>query len=208
MAGKAVALTPSERPAPWVIHVEILTDAGAVDKGRYVSSAAGQAREGSVKFLLEQHGRGTAADKRAYVNNTHDFLGRTPLACAVHGFGRYSSCRIVRMLLDNGADATCDIPWLDPATHVALLRVSREVIGGYATEEQMQRLEGIHRLLLQVDAVHATSWLWHSDVTFTVDAAAEGTSKTKTTSTPLRMMLPILRRRTRRPRVLLATLFR
>lgn len=69
-------------------------------------------------------------------------------------------------------------------------------------------LEGIWRLLLQVEAVRAVSWLWPSDVPFTVHVAAEGTSKTTTTSVALIRMLPILRRRSRRPRALLAGLFR
>ena len=77
-----------------------------------------------------------------------------------------------------------------------------------ATEEQLYGLEGIRRLLLRVEAIHAVSWLWPNDVPI-IGRAPKSSRGGKTTSTSLRMMLPVLRRRTRRRHyALLRALFR
>lgn len=39
----------------------------------------------------------------------------------------------------------------------------KKVWGRNATEEELNRLEGVRRLL-RVEDVHAMSWLWHGDV--------------------------------------------
>lgn len=69
-------------------------------------------------------------------------------------------------------------------------------------------MEAIRRLLLRLDAVHAPSWLWKTGAAPITDAAVHDTSRRETLSNPVTLMLPILRRRARRPSVLLAALSR
>ena len=83
---------------------------------------------------------------------------------------------------------------------------AKRVAGKEATEEQLDRLEGIRRLLLRVDAAHAVSWLWHNDVPM-IGCTLGGSKKDKGTPTPLSAMLPALRRRARRG-VVVRALFR
>ena len=83
----------------------------------------------------------------------------------------------------------------------------KKTAGKDATEHQRRRLEGIRRLLMRVGAIHAVSFLWPVDIP-SMMGATEVANRKVAASTPLRMMLPILRRRARRPRVLLAALFR
>ena len=191
----------------------VLTGAGVVDTGRALAAAAGHGREASVKLLLQQK----KGDKAAYVNYRDDD-SNTPLLFAL-GFGGYPSPspRIVRLLVDAGVDTSSVARFTNiegevvfdgtPLTCTTMMLRERIVPGEDATEEQLHKVEGIHRLLLRVEAVHAVSLLWPVDIPSMV-GTAEGTSRKVANSTPLRMMLPILRRRARRPRVLLAALFR
>lgn len=75
-----------------------------------------------------------------------------------------------------------------------------------ATEQRLNRLEGICCLLLQVEAAHALSWLWHNDVLPVINAVGN-VRQGNSTSTSLRMALPALRRRARRRGVVLTLLF-
>ena len=77
-----------------------------------------------------------------------------------------------------------------------------------ATEEQLHGREAARRLLLRVEAVRAVSWLWHINAPFARRVERDGTGKTETASSPLRGMLPILRRRARRHGLVLAPVFR
>lgn len=71
----------------------------------------------------------------------------------------------------------------------------------------MQRLESMNRLLLQEDAVYATSWLWPSEAVGPTDGGAAGAScKTEPSATSLTSMLPVVKRRASRPRLLLKAL--
>ncbi|CAN0398891.1 unnamed protein product [Ectocarpus sp. 8 AP-2014] len=51
------------------------------------------------------------------------------------------------------------------------------------TEEQLNDLEAIRRLLLRVEAVHAVSWLWSSDISNYTYSTAQGTDRTTSKST-------------------------
>ena len=120
--------------------------------------------------------------------------------------------------MDAGAHTTSAVRIVDSAggrvfdgTPMALTtRSLREKKTGRtkATEEQLHRLDAIQRLLVRVEAVHAVSWLWPYRVPCIVRAAVESESGTKVAPAPLTLMLPMLRRRARRPRVLLAALLR
>lgn len=73
-----------------------------------------------------------------------------------------------------------------------------------ATESFSTSLQAVRRLLMRVEDVQAVPWLWASDAPSSTNMAVEGASRVKTTPTPLVSMLAILRRRTGRPRLLLA----
>lgn len=80
--------------------------------------------------------------------------------------------------------------------------------GRPATDQQLNALEAIRRLLLQVEVVHAMSWLWHNGAPSLPEAAAAEASRTARPTTPLTLMMPTLRRRAARRGVLLAALNR
>ena len=198
-------------------HLDImamLADAGVEVTGGGLITAAARSSAQSMKFMLQQR-----KDDEAAFANFQNHVGETPLLCAIgSGDVPISSPGIVRLLVDAGADTTSAIEFLTaegevefndtPLAIVSLMLDEKKVHGKDATEEELHRLEGIRRLLLRVGAIHAVSFLWPVVIPSIVGAAAEDTSKTVASSSPLRMMLPILRRRARRPRVLLTALFR
>lgn len=109
----------------------------------------------------------------------------------------------MRLLIDAGADATSPVstrphePRGTPLDIVTRFIREKKVDGEEATEKQVHKLEAIRRLLLTVEAVHATSWLWPKDIP-SFAHRAEGKRRTETPSTQLRMMLPVLRTRARK----------
>lgn len=203
-------------------HVGImamLADAGVVDTGEALVVACRWGGEPTVKFLLQQHQQhqqqGTI-EGNSYVN-TADGLGRTALLYIVEN-SRSSSPRIVRRLVDAGADTTSTFQLkysrggevIFDGTPLALttsMLCSERVRGKDATEEQLNGLARIQRLLLQAEAVHAMSWLWHSEIPSVVIAAEEN-NQHKGASTSLGMTLPVLRRRARKRSVLVAPMLR
>ena len=202
-------------------HVDtmaVLTDAGIVDTGRSLIHATGCGREASVKFLLQQKDWYTGGAV-AYVNNTWDECGRKPLFCGITGLDDdYSaSPRIVRLLVDAGADTKSAFRITDEKGNVlyhgtplalatTMLR-EKKIRGQDATQEQLHRLKGIYRLMIRAEVARTASFLWPGDIT-SFGQAVEGTLETKIVSTPVALMLPILRSRVARPRVLLAALTR
>ncbi|CAM9784777.1 unnamed protein product, partial [Scytosiphon promiscuus] len=143
--------------------VDMLIEAGVVDDGRALEVAANSGRVESAKLLLKQ-----AWVTRAYVNARNRF-GSTPMTLAVEA----ASPRIVRLLLDAGADETAtgrDLEamgagmCLETPVGLAALCVRRgKFQGERATQEQMHQMEATHRLLVRVEALRATSWLWQGD---------------------------------------------
>lgn len=192
-----------------------LVDAGVVDTGVALCGAARSGSETSVKFLLQrQEEKPVGWD--AYVN-ARDLCGATPLMNATITFCCCAP-RVVRLLTDAGADTTSAFgATRTPGGMVEFIGTplalttdwlrEKKFEGEELKEEQLHSLERIRRLLLQVDAVHATSWLWYSDAPSTISAAAEK-NKNKTTSNLLRMTLPTLSRRARRRGVVLTPLLR
>ena len=195
-------------------HIEImgmLMGAGVVDTGATVLiSAAEDGRVAAAKILLQQ-GKLSTRDEDAYIN-ARCSSGRTALTRAICG----TFPRIVRLLVDAGADTTSVVRFTDtdgevvfddtPLALTVLYLRSRRMGQEKITEEGLYQLEAIHRLLMQEEAVHAVSWLWPSDIP--CDTIAESTGRTKATSSPFTSMLPILRQRARRRGVLVAALFR
>ncbi|CAM9703108.1 unnamed protein product [Ectocarpus sp. 13 AM-2016] len=201
-------------------HVDImaiLTNAGVVDTtGLALLGAAGHGREVSVKFLLRQrHKESKGGVEDAYMN-ARNIDGYTPLVFSIHSCFSQAP-RIARLLADAGADMTSAVQVINSmgelvfdGTPLAFTtsRLREKIENGQpATEEHLHTLEAIRRLLLRVEAVHAVSWLWPSDAPFIGHAA--GSSRGPETNSPsLRVMLPILKRRTKRRGVLAATLLR
>lgn len=206
-------------------HVGIMTmllDAGVVDTGAVLRAAAAVGLEASVKFLLQQE-EGRRIGENSHVNSRDD-VGAMPIGgdAYVNSPGRigftplHLSCvypRIVRRLIDAGADTSLRLASIlsngSTALDYTIRCLRNKKIGGkQATEEQLNGMEGTRRLLLQVEAVYAASWLWYSDIPFVGQAAEVFIPETGVVSTPLRTMLPLLRRRARRRAVLLGALFR
>ncbi len=187
-----------------------LTDIGVVDTGEALRCAAQYGRTEAIKFLLQQ--REKKGKVVSYVNHK-DPCGRTALVFAVLEAG-FASARVARLLVDAGADTAspvllsrdsqgtmfgCTKGTPVAITPVALAEFYIDAIHD-ATEEQLNGLQATRRFLLRVEAVRAVSWLWHTDSPPAVLAAAEGARRSTKTSS-LKAMLPILRRRARRPNV-------
>ena len=199
----------------------VLMDAGVVDTGMALVVAAELCREASVKFLLERHKRGNTRRGSGYVNHRSK-SGRTALFNAI--VSKRPSPRIARMLIDAGADGASPVRVLDTGgvlNTMTPLELTADMFKEKSkretnddAEERRNRLDAIRRLLLQLDAVHARSWLWAGDAAAVgAYAAGEGTrasggTKTPTTSVPLVHMLPVLRRRASRSGVAVVPLVR
>ncbi|CAM9581948.1 unnamed protein product [Ectocarpus fasciculatus] len=194
----------------------ILTGAGVVDRGNALRGAVTNGCEASVKFLLRQrHQESNSSSVDGAYINARASNGCTPMVCSIHSCFSQAP-RIVRLLVDAGADTTSAARVTDSqgelefngtllAVTTSCLREKTLAQGKPATEEHLHRLEAIRRLLLRVEAVHAVSWLWPSDAPFIGHATRSGP---KPSLPALRLMLPILKRRAKRRRVLLATFLR
>ncbi|CAB1113190.1 unnamed protein product [Ectocarpus sp. CCAP 1310/34] len=193
----------------------ILTNAGVVDTGLALVVAAGYGGETPLKFLLEQARARKTMDEAAYVN-TRDRGGVTPL---LWGIQHYRP-RVVRLLVEAGADTTSpvavrnqlggdDVSITPLGLTMNPVRDKVKVVGrGPASPEQLHKLEAIRRLLLRVEAVHAVSWLWPSDISTITRAAARGTDRTTAISTAVTLPMLVTRRRARGRKVPLAALLR
>ncbi|CAN0013855.1 unnamed protein product, partial [Pylaiella littoralis] len=171
--------------------------------------------EACVNLLLRRQGGNANTGTRAYVNMAHGTLPATyDEFVYTFNLGSFHALRFARLLLEAGADVTSGVrfPWdsdegeederfvgtpLDLATsyfrRFSSMRVHREFVGG---------LEGVIRLLRQEEAVHSVSWTWPIENGRSVERA----SRKKSTS--IARMLPLLKRRAAKPRVLLAAMSR
>lgn len=207
-------------------HVEtmaILADAGVVDTGTALLVAAARADLAAVRLLLQQRKlQGPSTDVVGYINMRQS-NGHTPLFCSIDavpdadGVHQPISPRVARMLIDAGADTTSALRVTNvggdiffcgtPLAYACKCLREKEVGGKDATEKELRRLETARRLLLRVEAVRAASWLWRADDSI-AQLGGHGAGKASATSTPLRVMLPMLRRRARRRGLVMAPLFR
>ncbi|CAM9961801.1 unnamed protein product, partial [Pylaiella littoralis] len=220
--GGALALTTAASRK----HVDIVTflcDAGVVDKeGVALCAAIEGCSEACVYLLLRRQGGNANTVTRAYVNMAHgtlpetydDFVFQETPLVSTFNLGSFHAPRFARLLLEAGADATSGVRFpcdsdegeedegfigtpLDLATsyfrRFSPMRVHREMVLG---------LKGVIRLLRQEEAVHAVSWAWPIDT----GRSAERASRKKSTS--IARMLPLLKRRAAKPRVLLAAMSR
>lgn len=200
--------------------VATLAKAGAMDTGGALVAATGAGLEASVKALLQQRVTREPGGVGSYVDNARGPSGATAVLLAV-GLAGHCCPRILRMLVDVGADTTSPVlirnNWgavvgCGSPMRLAVDGLRDKMLGGkQATEDGLNRLEAARRLLLRVDAARATSWLWAKNVAAT-DRASVATPEAEATppiGSPLMTVLPILRRRAaRRGRLVLAPLLR
>lgn len=170
-----------------------------------------------MKFLLQQQSRrgGTSDGGLGYANFS-DGAGVTPLFRTIAGeedVPHLISPKVVLLLIDAGAHTSSTVRVTNTRVHVifndTMLAFTNSCLckkqargGEDATGEQMYRLEAIRRLLLQVEAARATSWLWLREPLLVRRATPEfstGTAagNTAANGTQLASMLPILKRRRR-----------
>eukprot|EP00752_Nemacystus_decipiens_P011398 g10124.t1 len=201
--------------------MRILTHAGVVDTSMALARAAAHGRTASVAFLLMHHSLKAPGGSARYVN-----AGRVPdqekkpLFCSIRG----CSPKVVRLLIDAGADTTSSLqmPGLDLRGWEEVIRstpldFAEQYISEKAandkqlTEEELRGLEAVRRVLMQVDAIHAVSWLWHAPPSV-LGRGTESLGRSKTTppvaGTPIVVMLPLMRRRAARRGMALQALFR
>ncbi|CAB1120289.1 unnamed protein product [Ectocarpus sp. CCAP 1310/34] len=189
--------------------VAMLAHAGVVDKGSALAAAAAQGYEASVKFLLRQHEGKPSGSGSAYVNKFNRF-GLTPLLENINC--GHCSARIVRLLVDAGADTTAAfrltgkkgqaIAATTQLTAMECLVLEKRAKGD--TGEQRHNLQATFRLLLQVEAAHAISWVWPTG-SHSVDRPPRGQSRAEA---PVRLTLPMTRRDTGTRRALLGAMSR
>lgn len=182
----------------------MLATCGVVDTGVALIAAAALGNELPVKILLQRQ-----EWKAGYPDSTNA-SGATPLAGAIQS-RRPCSSRISRLLVDEGADTTTALHLTDDDGRVVFNDTPLAFVDYCSsdtddTESQRHSLEATRRLLSRVEAVHAVSWLWARDTPSSTRAATEGTSSA-TPTTPS-TLLPVLKRTTGRPRVLLSALSR
>ncbi|CAM9847269.1 unnamed protein product, partial [Hapterophycus canaliculatus] len=196
-----------------VALVAAMFDGGVVNTGQVLMCATFTGSEPCVKFLLQQQ-----RDKEklsAYVNFV-DTDGTTPLLGSIASL--LCSPRVVRLLLDAGADTTLAARFLmsrereifhgTPLALTARFLNKQKTLGTSAySKEQLNRLEGIRHLLLQAGAVHAVSWLWASESRCIANSTRRAT-KTRTLLTQLRTMMPMMRRQAGARRVVWTAAFR
>ncbi|CAB1101498.1 unnamed protein product [Ectocarpus sp. CCAP 1310/34] len=145
--------------------MSVLADAGVMDTGEALITAAGRNDEAGVKLLLQQrHGTSAGGELYMYVNDTHDLVGRTPLLCSIDGgmAGFRCSPRVVRLLVDAGADTVSAVPLKGTAGQIgrsvtpidfATCSLHENMDGGKtAMEKHVHKLRAIHRLFSQVEA--------------------------------------------------------
>ncbi|CAM9890906.1 unnamed protein product [Scytosiphon promiscuus] len=196
--------------------VGLLIAVGVTDStGTALGRAARGGHEESFMLLLRWQEELDPAGVRPYVNKP-DARGATPVFSAIEACPP-RSLRIVRLLLDAGADTGSPLHVTDPmgrfifgGTPLSWTTQSLQVKvvdGQPATKEQLRRLEAIRRLLLQVEAVQTSSWLWGSDAP-TVARAARRACGDTTASSPPSPILPLMKQGTERRGRLLAAMSR
>ncbi|CAM9884700.1 unnamed protein product [Pylaiella littoralis] len=211
--------------------VKFLADSRVVGTCLTLLAAALHGQERSMRCLLQQ------SEGPDNVNSCNPYDGQTPLMASITSYSPRvarllidagaDTASAVRHLDESGEVVFNDTPLAytvdslsrrtdelnngtDTSENDAFLRKHYAITGKYDVGEKLRRLESIHRLLLQVDAVHAISWLWPGDVP-AIAHASEGPRTTKaapTQLTQLTVMLRVTRRGFRRRDVPLAAFCR
>lgn len=188
----------------------MLMDAGVVDTGRALLSAALSGYEKPVKFLLQKQKLSIRAEV-AYVN-CRDSVGATPLLASIIS----CSPRVGRVLIDAGADTTStvrvtgdfgEVVFNDTPLAFTSFTRRKLVVVEDATDEKLHRLEATSRLLLQAGTIHAVSWLWPGDISASTHSS-QSSRCANSASPSLTATLPIPRRRASGRGVIVAAFYR
>lgn len=196
--------------------VALLTEAGVDDTtGTALGRAARSGHEACFKFLLQRQEERGSAGVGHYVNKP-DARGATPVFSAIEACPPRAQ-RIVRLLLDAGAETASTLRVTDPMGKPfysgtplswATRCLHEKVLDGEeATKEQLRSLEAIRRLLLRVEAVHTVSWRWRNEAPTVARPAGRACGDPAVSGT-LAATLPLMKRRARRRGVLLAAMSR
>lgn len=150
-----------------------LLDAGVVDCGEALCGTIKFGGEEAVKMLIARRTDDLDDYVRCRAFNGHGQDGISPIACLFNTNSlRDSSRRRMRRLIDAGAQTNTDSPIIvmrkdsailvfqDLFIYADHLILENECDGGSGAEGKICGLKGMRSLLLQEDAVHATSWLW------------------------------------------------
>jgi len=183
--------------------VSFLIDSGVVDdEGLAFCSAIEGRSHACIDLLFQRRGGNEGMDAAAYLNIAKGY--DSPLLCTFHT-GGCAATRMARFLLDNGANTTEKVAFhlnalgrvkATPLVAAILTLNHAEVKKGF------DGLKGVIRLLHQVDAVHAMSWRWPSNTNY-----SKGKKRVEK-SAAIGRMLPLLKMRAERPKVLLGALCR
>ena len=136
--------------------LELLAQKGIRDTGAALIFGTFGSKQESVKFLLNKYKESSEQDQVQDRVNYRDERGRTALMMAV---GKYNfSPKMVKWLVEAGADTTVRVEVPQDGDDTLLEWTTKLMVG--ETEENVQKVKAIRRVLMQEDAVHAKSWLW------------------------------------------------
>jgi len=192
--------------------MDTLINAGVKDVDSEVLCAAvSYGGQHALQFLLQRPEifKTSCTCGTTYVNHLCKSDGMTPLLCCItQDNPTMVATRVVRMLIDAGADTTT--VFYDRDTEKSVGCTAREIIDAKICQryslfgfgdhsDTMRALQGVHRLLMQEEAIHAVSWGW-------ADYTKGHRSPAKKSPT----LLPLTRRESRvtKSRVVLRALFR
>lgn len=181
--------------------MSVLLDAGVVDDGFALRYAIKAGRSKSVQLLLSRR----EGDIKQYVasHKVGDETRTVPFYCFHPEALAPSSCRVMKLLLEARADTTMNImvnyqdgtyAMITDLVQYADYLIDRGRAGNSKEEENLAGLKGLRRLLMQKEAVTATSWLWPT----VAGGGIASASVKKTTDVSLTETMPVLRRRAAR----------
>lgn len=212
-SGGVTSLTSASTKGHYAI-MKILLGGGVVDDGHALCQAVNRSNVLFVKLLLEHREKNGVKEYVAASPVVGDKT-QTPLFFCFHPVAlKPSSCKIMRLLIDAGADTSgCFTAHFDKGGMLSFAnllqyadymltkkqRVNAGVCGNYQDEDRLHGLTGLFRLLMQEEAIHAVSWLWHNS-----RSLSRRVRKTKRLSTSVRLQRP----RETRPRVFLSAVTR
>ncbi|CAM9287678.1 unnamed protein product [Ectocarpus sp. 12 AP-2014] len=172
-------------------HMDVmraLTNAGVVDTGEAILSAAGCGRKRAAMHLLHHHEGRNTAGTREYANTVGP-NSTTPLflavGCSRRSPGMMRACGCLcrpNITRSNGKPSWGGWGFPQHAAGSSEIPVARKknADGTEVTDEQKRILEGTRPFFTCVEAVHAMSWLWANDAPSTA-RPVKGTSTTRTT---------------------------
>ena len=166
------------RQAAQCEHVEVMDILHAVGScdinGQALCGAIVHGGEDAVRSLLRFSETFSAASScgHVYANRANGVLGSPLLHCLIPSGTKTFSPRVMRMLIDAGAETEFSFPRLNDGGYLMYFTTplglansqlhEKRDLGKELSERQLNGLRGIRDLLMRVDAVRAVSWGWIS----------------------------------------------